>query len=299
MDNSVGQYQTQPIQPQGQNYAPQVQTAPIIPGSQSGVHIQIFNPSVGMPGTAPVYNVNAPSYGTNPNQTPSYPANYYTTNWGQGCCVPQYPCASMPGSINGGVNQTQNVTVNPAAMPAQPAAAQQGSSNSGNINGQAPAGASATASATTNDGKKTEKRTIVMLTDDYIKNVENYLNSQDKEVRLMGAKEVVARALEDPSRKDDKALNALVNKMIQDPDMKVRFLGLSLLYSRNITGDANTAAILQNMQNSTSGYGQDALMAANILLKMSGQTTEKEFEVTDKAKNKKKTEDVNKVMTLL
>ena len=87
--------------------------------------------------------------------------------------------------------------------------------------------------------------------------------------------------------------------MIQDPDMKVRFLGLSLLYSRNITGDANTAAILQNMQNSTSGYGQDALMAANILLKMSGQTTEKEFEVTDKAKNKKKTEDVNKVMTLL
>ena len=138
-----------------------------------------------------------------------------------------------------------------------------------------------------------------MLTDEYIKNVENYLNSQDKEVRLMGAKEVVARALEDPSRKDDKALTALVNKMIQDPDMKVRFLGLSLLYSRNITGDEYTVNVLKQMQNSTSGYGQDALMAANILLKMSGQTTEKEFEVTDKDKKKKKTEDINKVMTLL
>ena len=211
MENSVGQYQTQPVQPQAQAYAPQ--PAPIIPGSQSGVHIQIFNPSVGMPGGAPVYNVNAPSYGTNPNQTPSYPSNYYTNNWGQGCCVPQYPCSNVPGqSINGGVTQTQNVTVNPipeynaSNMPAQNGINTQQSQIP--QNGQA----SATAAASTDAGKKTEKRTIVMLTDDYIKNVENYLNSQDKEVRLMGAKEVVARALEDPSRKDDKALTALVNK---------------------------------------------------------------------------------------
>ena len=41
-------------------------------------------------------------------------------------------------------------------------------------------------------------------------NLENYLNSQDKEVRLMGAKEVVARLDEDHSRKDDKALIILV-----------------------------------------------------------------------------------------
>ena len=69
-----------------------------------------------------------------------------------------------------------------------------------------------------------------------------------------------------------------------------------------ITGQGSvriTATAGDNMQNSTTGYGQDALMAANILLKMSGQTTEKEFEVTDKDKKKKKTEDINKVMTLL
>ena len=95
---------------------------------------------------------------------------------------------------------------------------------------------------------KQEKRKIVQLTDDYIKTLENYLNSQDKEVRLMGAKEVVARLMEDESRKDDKALNAL------------------------------------------SGYGQDALLASNILLKMAGKTVEKEFEVKDDKKAENKTE---------
>lgn len=289
MQNSVGQYQTQPIQ-QGQPVQPQ--PAITTPGStQSGVYIQIFNPSVGAPGAAPVYNVNAPSYGTNPNQSQCYPSGYYTNNWGQGYNNPQYPAANIPGgqSINGGVTQTQNVNVTPAYDTRTQTSVPQTSQTQ-----------TTTTTETSGDsGKKTEKRTIVMLTDDYIKNVENYLNSQDKEVRLMGAKEVVARALEDPSRKDDKALTALVNKMIQDPDMKVRFMGLSLLYSRNITGDEYTVNVLKQMQNSTTGYGQDALMAANILLKMSGQTTEKEFEVTDKDKKKKKTEDINKVMTLL
>lgn len=302
MQNSVGQYQTQPIQQAQAACVPQP-PASSIPGTQSGVYIQIFNPSVGAPGAAPVYNVNAPAYGTNPNQAQCYPSNYYTTNWGQGYSNPQYPAANIPGqSINGGVTQNQNVTVNPAAYPAVNMPQQTQSQTvpqAGQSAQQIQSSSTATETTSGDSGKKTEKRTIVMLTDDYIKNVENYLNSQDKEVRLMGAKEVAARALEDPSRKNDKALTALVNKMLQDPDLKVRFLALSLLYSRNITGDDYTVNVLKQMQNSTSGYGQDALMAANILLKMSGQTTEKEFEVTDKDKKKKKTEDINKVMTLL
>ena len=302
MQNSVGQYQTQPMQQAQPTCVPQP-PASAIPGTQSGVYIQIFNPSVGAPGAAPVYNVNAPAYGTNPNQAQCYPSNYYTTNWGQGYSNPQYPAANIPGqSINGGVTQNQNVTVNPAAYPAVNMPQQTQSQTvpqAGQSAQQIQSSSTATETTSGDSGKKTEKRTIVMLTDDYIKNVENYLNSQDKEVRLMGAKEVAARALEDPSRKNDKALTALVNKMLQDPDLKVRFLALSLLYSRNITGDDYTVNVLKQMQNSTSGYGQDALMAANILLKMSGQTTEKEFEVTDKDKKKKKTEDINKVMTLL
>ena len=135
-----------------------------------------------------------------------------------------------------------------------------------------------------------EKREIVQLTDEYIKNLENYLNSQNKDVRLMGAKEVVARLEEDHSRKDDKALNALINKMLQDPYTPVKVLAMGALNSRIATGDNYTVALLTQMQNSKTNYGQDALEASNILLKMSGQKGEKEFEVKDNKKSTQKTE---------
>lgn len=134
--------------------------------------------------------------------------------------------------------------------------------------------------------KKTEKRDIVKLTNEYLQNVENYLNSQDAQVRLMGAKEVLARLQEDDSRKDDKALNALVNKMLQDPSSPVRFIALAALDSRTATGDDTSVQILKNMQTSNTGYGQDAAQASSILLKMSGQTIQKEFEVKDKPPKK-------------
>lgn len=136
--------------------------------------------------------------------------------------------------------------------------------------------------------KKTEKRQIVQLTDEYIKTLENYLNSQDKEVRMMGAKEVVARIQEDESRKDDPALTALVNKMLQDPYQAVKMLALGVLDARQCTGNDYTVGVLQGMQSGQTGYGQDAKTATNILLKMAGKTVEKEFEVKDKPN---KTED--------
>ncbi len=231
------QYQTAPVQTQ----QPQAQNQNVQVPNYSGVNIQIFNPSVTPPGaTAPVYNVNAPNYGST-NATGCYPPDYYTKQFGQN-----------------GQNNTTNTTTN------------------------------TTENKTTD--KKTEKREIVQLTDDYIRNLENYLNSQDKEVRLMGAKEVFARLNEDHSRKDDKALNALINKMLQDPSTPVRVMALSALESRIVTGDDLTVNILQQMQNSQSGYGQDAMQASNVLLKMSGQTVEKEFEV----KNTQKTENKGK-----
>lgn len=248
------QYQTAPMAQQAPTPQPQPCQAPI-PQAQasqagqgqsvqvpnySGVNIQIFNPSVTPPGgTAPVYNVNAPNYGSTPSNG-CYPSGYYTNNWANG---------------NNGAKNLSNTTSN------------------------------STENKTTN--KKTEKREIVQLTDDYIRNLENYLNSQDKEVRMMGAKEVIARLEEDNSRKDDKALNALVNKMLQDPYTPVRILALSALDSRVVTGDDFTVGVLKQMQNSTGGYGQDAMQATNVLLKMSGQKVEKEFEVKD---DKKKSE---------
>ncbi len=224
----VQQYQTVPLQQQGQNVQ--------VP-NYSGVNIQIFNPSVQTPGaTAPVYNVNAPNYGTTP-ASGCYPPGYYTNNWGNGT-------NNLSSQNTSSTNTTENKT----------------------------------------SDKKTEKREIVQLTDDYIRNLENYLNSQDKEVRLMGAKEVIARLEEDHSRKDDKALNALINKMLQDPSTPVRILALSALDSRVVSGDDYTVGLLKQMQNSTSGYGQDAMQATNILLKMSGKKVEKEFEVKDNKK---------------
>jgi hypothetical protein len=135
--------------------------------------------------------------------------------------------------------------------------------------------------------KKTEKRKIVELTDDYIKNLENYLNSQDKEVRMMGAKEVVARLQEDDTRANDKALNALVNKMLQDPSSQIRLLALSMLDSRLAIGDNTSIQLLTNMTNSPDAYGQDAPLATQILLKMSGKLVEKEFPVKEKPEKKK------------
>lgn len=135
--------------------------------------------------------------------------------------------------------------------------------------------------------KKTEKRDIVVLTDDYIKNLESYLNSQKKDVRLMGAKEVLARLQEDESRKDDPALNALVNKMLQDPYQPVKLMALAALESRVATGNDTSVSLLQTIQGQKSGHGEDSLMASNILLKMSGVKTQKEFEVKDKLDNEK------------
>lgn len=230
----------QPVQqqlPQYQQPAQFAQGQNVSVPNYSGVNIQIFNPSVTPAGaTAPVYNVNAPNYSTNPANG-CYPSNYYTNNWGQ----------------NGLGNNALGLT-------------------------------SANNSQTTTSNKKTEKREIVQLTDEYIKNLENYLNSQDKEIRMMGAKEVIARLEEDHERKDDKALNALVNKMLQDPYTPVRVLAMSALNTRIATGDNITVNILQQMQNSASGYGQDALQASEILLKMSGQKVEKEFEVKNETK---------------
>lgn len=141
-------------------------------------------------------------------------------------------------------------------------------------------------------GTKKEKREIIVLTDEYIKNLETYLNSQDAKVRLQGAKEVMTRLQEDPSRKNDAALNALVNKMLQDPYQPVKYVALGLLDTRAATGDGTSVKLLQGIQQDMKkNYGEDSLKATNILLKMSGNTTEKEFEVKDKPKSKSKSKE--------
>jgi len=235
-------------QPQVQNQ-PQQQAQPQnvqVPATAAGVNIQIFNPSVGTPGApAPTYNVNAPCY----------PSGYYTNSLGQdgkmhpnnsGCTCPQN---GNTGNSGGTVTNTDTTT---------------------NTNNQT--------------NKKTEKRKIVELTDDYIRMLESYLNSQDEKIRLNAAKDVYARLEEDDSRHDDKALTALVNKMLQDPCDEIRLLALTALDGRMVDGDDYTVNVLKKMQQSDGGYGQDAIEANKILLQMSSRQVEKEFEVKDKPK---------------
>lgn len=275
MNQQQTHLQPQLVQPQAQqlqpNYVTSPQTQTAAPPSYAGVNIQIYNPSVGIPNINPTGN--APVSQSLPGI--AYPQNYYTQQYG----LPQGGGNITTQGGNAVLNNNINSPQNPVEGDKNTAKTLTDSTNK------------TTSSETSKtekkeENKKTEKRKIVELSDDYIKNLENYLNSQDKEVRMMGAKEVVARLQEDDSRKDDPALTALVNKMLQDPSQQIRFLALSMLDSRTCTGDDYTIGVLKKMQNSTSGYGQDAAQATNILLKMSGKVVEKEFEVPESSSKK-------------
>ncbi len=221
------------------------------PGA-TGVNIQIFNPSVTPPGAqAPTYNVNAPNY----YPAGAYPSNYYTTQMGQ--C----PCCNQN---NGGI--------------------QTDSDSNSNTNTNVTNNISAT-------GDKTEKKRVVLLNDNYIMNLENMLNSQDKSQRITAAKEVFERLDEDPSRKDDKALTALINKMLQDPVQEIRLIALSALEGRICNGDDFTVAVLKQMQTNPQGQGYDAADASRILLDMSAQRVDKDVPVDPDKRTRIKTEE--------
>jgi len=225
----------------------------------SGVNIQIFNPSVAAPGaTVPGAVVNSNNF--TPTPANSYPPNYYTQNFN--------PVNNVAGAA------PQPLAAVAPATPPAPALA------------PAPIQKEAVAEP---EKKKMEKREIVQINDDYIKNLENYLNSQDTNTRLMGAKEVMARLQEDDTRKNDAALNALINKMLQDPAQQVKFIAQASLSTGIVSGDDTTVKLLQDMQQDhKSNFGEDSAKASEILLKMSGNKVQKEFEVKDKPKSEKK-----------
>ncbi|MBD5402742.1 HEAT repeat domain-containing protein [bacterium] len=236
----------------------------------------------------------------------AYPQNYYIPQQ-----IPQAQNLQVPASTSGvniqifnpsvtpagAQSPTYNVNApcypsnyytNPIGCPQQPETSVQG------IDSTEKATTVETSETKEKEEKKTEKKKIVQLTDDYIKNLENYLNSQEAEIRLTAAKEVYARLEEDSSRKDDKALNALINKMLQDPSQEIRILALSALQGRIVTGDDYTVGVLTRMQQDKEHYGMDAIDASRILLQMSGQQIEKDVPVSEKKEKETKTEKSNK-----
>ena len=119
-----------------------------IPPSASGVTIQIFNPSVATPGAQPpTYNVNAPCY----------PSNYYTDKLNTNTNTNTPPTQTGDQNTQNNTSQTTQTTQTNTTSETKVQETKK------------------------EDEQKTEKRKIVQLTDDYIKNLENYLNSQEKE----------------------------------------------------------------------------------------------------------------------
>lgn len=120
----------------------------------------------------------------------------------------------------------------------------------------------------------TRKKRIQVINDQYIKNLEQYLNSPSEDLRKFAAQEVLKRLDEDRTRYNDAALNALINKMLQDPAChKVKATALTALDTQLAQGNDNTVKILSDMaQNDKSRNGADAATAASILLKMSSPT---------------------------
>ncbi len=131
------------------------------------------------------------------------------------------------------------------------------------------------AAANLNDKKDTKdlpKKDIVLLTDEYIKTLENYLRNDNPDIKLMGAKELMKRFREDESRKNDQALTNLLNLTLQSKYSPVKMVGLGILQNGWAQGDAFTQQLLSQIQQSNTSYGLDALDAADAALKTAGKT---------------------------
>lgn len=206
------------------------------------------------------------------------------------------PAVTTPGSLPPSYN-VNSPTYYPGYGPQINTSGQNGVQTTTQDTNQTQTTTQTTTQTENKDEAKTKKRTIVQLDDEYIKNLENYLNSPEKEVRMDAAKQVYERLKEDPERKNDKPLTALVNKMLQDPAEEIKLLAISALDGGIVNGDDFTVNLLKNMQNSPDTYGQNAIDASRILLKMSGKKVEKEFpiEQNEKLDNEKLQNKVNEL----
>lgn len=233
-----------------------------VPG-YAGVNIQIFNPAVNMgqqgaqqsqPSSADVSGQSNAINGVNPVGSQTIPSQ------GTWSSIPQ-------GSVYNNNNEVNNNIQYPYPYPNQYPVqypqypqypqAQFASDVPSKIN----------LPQTTN----TQKKKVVVLTDEYIRSLENYLNNPNRELRLHASKEIVKRFEEDSSRFNDPALNALLNKMLQDPQASIRGIGLSLVSTGTAQGNDFTMQILNQMKDNKMNP-EDALQASEALLQMAAKT---------------------------
>lgn len=216
-----------------------------------------------------VFNINTPS------ATPSNSASGVTINIIGASVNPNGANIYNAGGVTGAPGQAydKGYYVNNSVQP--------------QMNAQKPSvpvGAQSMQNPQTNNNQKTKD--IVLLTDDYIKTLENYIRNDNPDIKLMGAKELMKRFREDETRKNDPALTSLLNLTLQSKYSPVKMVGMGILQGGWAQGDAFTQQLLAQIQQSNSGYGLDALDAANAALKTAGKTVK----VVDNTPQKTKTE---------
>ena len=253
----------------------------------SGVTIQIANPAVyagggGMdrvnsygvsqPQICPNNNYypqpqNAPAVYTQQEALPSYPPQYYLNNYNyqnNGTDARKNKEASAENGLAAVRTDAENALKQYEPDIEEP---QDFSKSKAVIDDL-----DARAAAEAEEKKNSKQKRVVALTDEYIKSLENYLNNPNDEIRLMASKEILTRLDEDKDRYNDAALNALLNKMLQDPSKLIRVAALSAFASQLASGHDYTVTLLHYIQQNPSADKEDVLQAADILLKMSAGT---------------------------
>lgn len=221
----------------------------------------------------------------------AYPPQYYLNNYNYQAPLPQQTLQELEGQKSKPQDNIQDIKTaqevpetKPAqenALQIQPAENEKSADNLNNVNKDLVSDNDMTksnniiddlnqrAALAEEEKKNKQKDGIVPLTDEYIKSLENYLNNPNDEIRLMASKEILTRLDEDKDRYDDAALNALLNKMLQDPSKLIRIAALSAFSSQLASGNDYTVTLLHNIQQNPSADKEDVLQAADILLKMS------------------------------
>ena len=119
-----------------------------------------------------------------------------------------------------------------------------------------------------------------LLTDEYVKTLEYYLNSQNTDIRTMAAKEVIDRMKEDKTRKNNPVLIALNNKMLKDPKQPIRFLAMGAIEAQYISGDEETLQTLNQIKSKLNSenamQSTDAIKASKALVQLTKTTKEVE-----------------------
>ncbi len=268
-----------PPQIYGQNICPQVCPAqPLTAGNMPALNLS------GMANeTIPAAQQGLPALSQQASQPASYPPQYYLNNYNYQSNPQKSPQDGNTQTTDSGIKTTaddgtaladtldKNVEKETAEYPVtnEPEDLTKSQNIIDDLN--------ARENALKAEEENKQKKNVVALTDEYIKSLENYLNNPNQEIRLMASKEILTRLDEDKSRFDDPALNALLNKMLQDPSKLIRIASLSAFNSQLASGNEYTVHLLQTIQQNPSSDKEDVLQSADILLKMSAGREIKEI----------------------